>query len=112
MQVWRSCPLGLPLAAQVLGREGTPPAECTPEIMREIVKQHLDAPSMWAIFPLQVCPPQHVIFHLAESAVSSLLPMLGGRGLAGVRACWRAPSHIGSVASNPIASNPKPLAGW
>lgn len=39
---------------QVLGRQGTPPAECTPEIMREIMKQHLDAPSMWAIFPLQV----------------------------------------------------------
>lgn len=48
------CPSGV--WAQVLGRQGDPPAACTPEIMREIVKQHLDAPSMWAIFPLQVRP--------------------------------------------------------
>ncbi len=41
---------------QVLGHQGAPPAECTPEVMREIVAQHLESPAMWAIFPLQVWP--------------------------------------------------------
>ena len=30
------------------------PAKCTPETMRAVFKQHLQSPSMWAIFPLQV----------------------------------------------------------
>ena len=44
-------------AKQVLGHQGTPPAECTPAIMHDIVRQHMEAPSVWAIFPLQVCLP-------------------------------------------------------
>jgi len=41
---------------QVLGHQGAPPVECTPDIMREIIAQHLESPAMWAIFPLQVWP--------------------------------------------------------
>ena len=37
----------------VLGHEGDAPAECTPEICREIIRLHLESPSMFAIFPLQ-----------------------------------------------------------
>ena len=44
-------------AMQVLGHQDTPPAECTPAIMHDIVRQHMEAPSVWAIFPLQVCLP-------------------------------------------------------
>ncbi|MBL7816536.1 MAG: 4-alpha-glucanotransferase [Saprospiraceae bacterium] len=36
-----------------LKRYGTAPHDCTPEIVEAINKQHLDAPSMWAIFPIQ-----------------------------------------------------------
>lgn len=37
----------------VLGREGEAPAECTPEIAAEILKNHLASPAMLAILPLQ-----------------------------------------------------------
>ncbi len=39
--------------SKILGMKDAPPRECTPEIVEAINKQHLDAPSMWAIFPLQ-----------------------------------------------------------
>ena len=38
---------------QVLKEEGEAPSACTPDIMTKIVKQHLESPAMWAIFPLQ-----------------------------------------------------------
>ncbi len=38
---------------EILGRWGEAPAECTPEIARDILVQHLYAPSMWTVFPLQ-----------------------------------------------------------
>ncbi|KAK6944497.1 Glycoside hydrolase, family 77 [Dillenia turbinata] len=37
----------------IVESEDIPPSKCTPEIAYFIVKQHMDAPSMWAIFPLQ-----------------------------------------------------------
>ncbi|KAM0907019.1 hypothetical protein ACQ4PT_016421 [Festuca glaucescens] len=37
----------------VIGSEDEPPSRCTPEVVHFIVQQHFDAPSMWAIFPLQ-----------------------------------------------------------
>ncbi|KAK9824488.1 hypothetical protein WJX72_010729 [[Myrmecia] bisecta] len=38
---------------QALGGEGPAPERCTPGIMKTIVRQHLESPAMWAIFPLQ-----------------------------------------------------------
>ncbi|GJN33341.1 hypothetical protein PR202_gb21933 [Eleusine coracana subsp. coracana] len=37
----------------VVGSNEEPPSRCTPEVVHFIVQQHFDAPSMWAIFPLQ-----------------------------------------------------------
>lgn len=37
----------------VIGSDDEPPSRCTPEVVHFIVQQHFDAPSMWAIFPLQ-----------------------------------------------------------
>ncbi|XP_006658074.1 4-alpha-glucanotransferase DPE2 [Oryza brachyantha] len=37
----------------VVGSDDEPPSRCTPEVVHFIVQQHFDAPSMWAIFPLQ-----------------------------------------------------------
>ncbi|XP_020590132.1 4-alpha-glucanotransferase DPE2 isoform X2 [Phalaenopsis equestris] len=37
----------------VIGSNDEPPAQCTPEVANFIIHQHLFAPSMWAIFPLQ-----------------------------------------------------------
>ena len=39
---------------QALGRSGDAPEQCIPEVMHDIVQQHMDSPAMWAIFPLQV----------------------------------------------------------
>jgi 4-alpha-glucanotransferase len=36
-----------------LGRIGTAPSECTPEVAEGIVMQHLESPAMWSIFQLQ-----------------------------------------------------------
>ena len=36
-----------------LGNHGASPYECSPEIVRQIIVQHLYSPSMWAIFPIQ-----------------------------------------------------------
>jgi 4-alpha-glucanotransferase len=38
---------------KVLRGEGDPPAALEPSIAGEIIRQHLESPSMWAIFPLQ-----------------------------------------------------------
>jgi 4-alpha-glucanotransferase len=38
---------------EVLGQDGIAPRYCTPEIVESIIRKHLDAPSMWAIFPIQ-----------------------------------------------------------
>jgi len=37
----------------ILGHDGDAPNECTPEICQEIITQHLESPSMFAIFPIQ-----------------------------------------------------------
>ncbi|KAK2652047.1 hypothetical protein Ddye_011903 [Dipteronia dyeriana] len=37
----------------VVGSAALPPSECIPEITHFILRQHVEAPSMWAIFPLQ-----------------------------------------------------------
>ncbi|OEL17021.1 4-alpha-glucanotransferase DPE2 [Dichanthelium oligosanthes] len=37
----------------VVGSDQEPPSRCTPEVVHFVVQQHFDAPSMWAIFPLQ-----------------------------------------------------------
>lgn len=38
---------------EILGKQGQAPYFCEPEIVKEIIIQHLYSPSMWAIFPLQ-----------------------------------------------------------
>lgn len=38
----------------VVGSDMSPPARCVPDIAHFIIRQHVEAPSMWAIFPLQV----------------------------------------------------------
>ncbi|KAL2895766.1 4-alpha-glucanotransferase DPE2 [Bienertia sinuspersici] len=37
----------------VVGSDRLPPSKCVPEIAYFIIRQHVEAPSMWAIFPLQ-----------------------------------------------------------
>ncbi|XP_051149443.1 4-alpha-glucanotransferase DPE2 isoform X2 [Andrographis paniculata] len=37
----------------VVGSDMLPPDRCTPEIVEFVLRQHVEAPSMWAIFPLQ-----------------------------------------------------------
>jgi 4-alpha-glucanotransferase len=37
----------------ILKKRGDAPSACEPETVREIVEQHLESPSMWAIFPIQ-----------------------------------------------------------
>ncbi|XP_021745916.1 4-alpha-glucanotransferase DPE2-like [Chenopodium quinoa] len=37
----------------VVGSNKLPPSKCTPDIAYFIIRQHVEAPSMWAIFPLQ-----------------------------------------------------------
>ncbi|XP_057971656.1 4-alpha-glucanotransferase DPE2 [Malania oleifera] len=37
----------------VVGSDDLPPDQCIPEIAHFILRQHVEAPSMWAIFPLQ-----------------------------------------------------------
>ncbi|XP_010508798.1 PREDICTED: 4-alpha-glucanotransferase DPE2 [Camelina sativa] len=38
---------------EVIGVDEIPPSQCVPEITHFILRQHVEAPSMWAIFPLQ-----------------------------------------------------------
>ncbi|XP_019250677.1 PREDICTED: 4-alpha-glucanotransferase DPE2 [Nicotiana attenuata] len=37
----------------VVGSDELPPDQCTPEIVHFVLRQHVEAPSMWSIFPLQ-----------------------------------------------------------
>ncbi|KAL6272198.1 hypothetical protein ACE6H2_022890 [Prunus campanulata] len=37
----------------VVGSDMSPPARCVPDIAHFIIREHVEAPSMWAIFPLQ-----------------------------------------------------------
>ncbi|XP_050231099.1 4-alpha-glucanotransferase DPE2 [Mercurialis annua] len=37
----------------VVGSDAVPPSKCTSDIANFIIRQHVEAPSMWAIFPLQ-----------------------------------------------------------
>ncbi|KAK4784300.1 hypothetical protein SAY86_018668 [Trapa natans] len=37
----------------VVGTDELPPSKCVPEVAHFILRQHVEAPSMWAIFPLQ-----------------------------------------------------------
>eukprot|EP00257_Ricinus_communis_P026524 XP_025013938.1 4-alpha-glucanotransferase DPE2 isoform X2 [Ricinus communis] len=37
----------------VVGSDILPPSQCTPDVACFIIRQHVEAPSMWAIFPLQ-----------------------------------------------------------
>ena len=34
--------------------QGEVPERCTPEVMRAVFRQHLESPTMWTIFPIQV----------------------------------------------------------
>ena len=47
---------------QALGRPGEAPEQCPPEVMHDIIQQHLDSPAMWAIFPLQVWNISELLF--------------------------------------------------
>lgn len=38
----------------VVGSDELPPSKCVPGIAKYILRMHVEAPSMWAIFPLQV----------------------------------------------------------
>ncbi|KAF9599354.1 hypothetical protein IFM89_036811 [Coptis chinensis] len=37
----------------MMGSNDVPPSQCTPDVSYFILRQHVEAPSMWAIFPLQ-----------------------------------------------------------
>ncbi|KAH9675167.1 4-alpha-glucanotransferase DPE2 [Citrus sinensis] len=37
----------------VVGSDALPPSQCLPDITHFILRQHVESPSMWAIFPLQ-----------------------------------------------------------
>lgn len=37
----------------VIGSDAVPPSQCVPDVTYFIIRQHVEAPSMWAIFPLQ-----------------------------------------------------------
>ncbi|KAH1194517.1 4-alpha-glucanotransferase DPE2 [Glycine max] len=37
----------------VMESDGLPPDQCVPEVAHFVIRQHFEAPSMWAIFPLQ-----------------------------------------------------------
>ncbi|WMV13724.1 hypothetical protein MTR67_007109, partial [Solanum verrucosum] len=37
----------------VMGSDELPPDQCTPEIVHFVLRQHVESPSMWSIFPLQ-----------------------------------------------------------
>ena len=40
-------------ALQALQQDSAAPERCTPDVMQAITRQHMQCPSMWAIFPLQ-----------------------------------------------------------
>ena len=40
-------------ALQALQQDSSVPEQCTPDVMQAIARQHMQCPSIWAIFPLQ-----------------------------------------------------------
>jgi 4-alpha-glucanotransferase len=38
---------------EILGNHGPSPYECTTDVVRQIIVQHLYSPSMWTVFPIQ-----------------------------------------------------------
>lgn len=48
----------------MVGSDKLPPSQCIPEIAHFILRQHVEAPSMWAIFPLQVITSQLLIVQI------------------------------------------------
>lgn len=50
-----------------VGTDSVPPDECTPDVARFILRQHVEAPSMWSIFPLQVCHQSIIYFYVCIS---------------------------------------------
>ena len=40
-------------ALQALQQDSAVPEQCTPDVMQAIARQHMQCPSMWAIFALQ-----------------------------------------------------------
>ena len=42
---------------QALGQSGDAPSTCTSEVLRLVIRSHLESPAMWAIFPLQDLMP-------------------------------------------------------
>jgi len=49
--------------------EGDAPKECTPTVMTAIVTQHMESPSMWVIFPIQVLTSLHQRFNLISCGI-------------------------------------------
>ena len=50
----------------VMGSNALPPSRCVPDVANFMIRQHVEAPSMWTIFPLQVCDKtwlQHQLQH-------------------------------------------------
>jgi len=43
----------------VMESDELPPDQCVPEVAHFIIRQHIESPSMWAIFPLQVHEERH-----------------------------------------------------
>lgn len=38
---------------EILGKQGQAPSSCTPEIAADLIRQHLESPAMWTVFPMQ-----------------------------------------------------------
>lgn len=64
----------------MLAGDGTAPEQCTSAVLEHILQQHMDSPSLLAIFPLQV----RMLAGSAELVRSFVLGV--GGALAG--ACW------------------------
>ncbi|PHU25130.1 hypothetical protein BC332_03462 [Capsicum chinense] len=50
----------------VIGSDELPPDQCTPEIVHFVLRQHVEAPSMWSIFPLQLHCSKPLITVISE----------------------------------------------
>jgi len=56
-----------------LGRSGPAPAVCTPAIIRDVVRQHMEAASCWVVFPLQdilALSPKYMTRPAAEEMIN------------------------------------------
>ena len=80
---------------QALGRSGEAPEQCTPEVMHDIVQQHLDSPAMWAIFPLQVRAEQ-------QSTSSCTLQACRGSTLLTLSLLWAGRAHPDVLQARPL----------